>query len=66
MVDGIWETGPAALIGDDPTNIDRVLVLYFPSSPSSPVTAVPSVVVSAYAAVNPPTDGEYIYVPNAE
>tara|TARA_Y100000592_G_scaffold48080_1_gene76191 strand:- start:5132 stop:5353 length:222 start_codon:yes stop_codon:yes gene_type:complete len=61
-IDGTWESGPAAYIGADPSNSDRVVVVYFPTPPNDPVVPMPAVVVSARTASEAPTDGEYIYV----
>ena len=64
LVDGVWDTAPAAFISDDDRHPDRVIVAYFPLPPEEPPAPIASLVVSAQTALAAPSDGALIYVPD--
>lgn len=63
-IDGIWQSVPASVIRIDPEDDDRLIVMFYPSPPNDPVSAVPALVVSASSSPVPPLAGEFVYVPH--
>ncbi|MEC9127945.1 MAG: hypothetical protein VX840_13490 [Pseudomonadota bacterium] len=64
LLDGVWQTVPAAFVQNDPSDSARVVVMVFPSPPSEPAVMVPVQLVSARYVAVPPISGELVYVPN--
>ena len=64
LLDGVWQTAPAAFVQNDPSDSARAVVMVFPSPPSEPAVMVPVQLVSATKATVPPISGSLIYVPN--
>lgn len=64
LIEGQWQTMPAALISLDEENDGRVIVMVFPTPPTEPLTPVNVQVVSVETQAAPPIGGAWIYVAN--